>query len=144
VFTDDDPDCPCGAPAECQEYPRAKADRAHILARWQADYGDAEDIAPEDIDKPANIALLCHECHRKDPEPATRREHLDWMCAERDRQAKASATFREFLRSNPQRDWPVLHALLSAMLPDSHTRRYEFADEFLAYARQKEDAEVGQ
>ena len=63
-FTDDDPECPCGAPAECQEYPRAKADKAHIVARWQADFGDAEDIAPEDIDKPANIALLCHECRQ--------------------------------------------------------------------------------
>jgi hypothetical protein len=137
-FTDDDPDCPCGAPAECQEYPRVKADKAHIVARWQADFGDAVDIAPEDIDKPANIALLCHECHRKDPEPATRREHLDWMCAERDRQAKASAALREFLRSNGDQDCPILHSLVFASLPDGHSRRAEAADEFIAYHRQME------
>jgi hypothetical protein len=59
------------------------------------------------------------------------------MCAERDRQAKASAVFREFIGSSPQRDWPVLHSLVSAMLPDSHPRRYELADEFIAYAARR-------
>jgi hypothetical protein len=49
------------------------------------------------------------------PEPATRREHLDWMCAERDRQAKAGAALHEFIRSNGARDSPILHSLVSAM-----------------------------
>lgn len=137
-WTEDDPECPCGAPADCQEYPRAKADKAHIVARWQADVGDAEDIAAEEIDKPANIALLCHECHSKDPGTATRREHLDWMCAERGRLARARAAWHEFMRSSGDRDSLILQSLVFAMQPDGQVRRAEVADEYIASALQME------
>ena len=62
------------------------------------------------------------------------------MCAERDRQARARAALHEFMfiRSNGDRDSPVLHSLVSAMGPDGQSRRAEVADEFIAWVRQME------
>jgi hypothetical protein len=135
-FADADPDCRCGDPARCDAYPRAAADRAHIVARWQVGYGDAEGLDPEGLDAPANIALLCHECHRRDPEPPTRREHLDWMCAERDRQARARRAFFEYTEGRPL-DYasPILHSLVAEMLPDTHLRRAQAVEDIIEAAR---------
>lgn len=58
--------------------------------------------------------------------------------AERDRQAKAGAALHEFIRPNGDRDSPILHSLVFAMLPDGQVRRAEVADEYIASARQME------
>jgi hypothetical protein len=131
-WEDPDPDCTCGNPERCGAYPRARADRAHIVARWQAAYGDAE-MDPRGIDALDNMALLCHECHRVNPEPPDRRSYLDWLMAERKRQYDAKAGFAEWIKANPSVDpnSPILHALIMAMLPDTHPRRAQLATEIV-------------
>jgi hypothetical protein len=76
--TTEDLDCDCGkSPADCREYPRVRADRAHMVPHWVRGDNDVE-----------NIILLCHHCHRINPEPDNpvtgRRLYLDWLCSERD------------------------------------------------------------
>jgi len=59
--------------------------RAHIQPRWRLAIGGAEGIEPAMVDAPENILLLCEHCHKRDPEPRTRQEYLDWICDYRDR-----------------------------------------------------------
>ena len=62
-----EPDCADEA-ASCQ--------RAHIIAKRRGGGNNVENVAP-----------LCDYCHAVDPEPETRKEWLEWACAERRRQA---------------------------------------------------------
>jgi hypothetical protein len=134
-FQDADPECACGNPEGCDAYHRAKADRAHIVARWQADFGDTE-LNPSVIDALDNIALLCHECHRVNPEPPDRQSYLDWLMAERKRQDDAKAAFAAWGKANPDADRtsPVVHALIMAVLPDTHPDRVQIATQIVQAA----------
>jgi hypothetical protein len=82
------PECGCGSFAICREYPRARLDRAHMVP-WSVCHENRVD----------NIVLLCHECHRINPEPSSprtgRREYLDWVCTKRDVKAAAFEALRK-------------------------------------------------
>jgi hypothetical protein len=71
------PECDCGDPTRCSEYPRFYGDRAHLVP-----------FSVCNENKPDNIIPLCHNCHRINPEPSDpatgRRKCLDWLCQERD------------------------------------------------------------
>jgi hypothetical protein len=49
----DAPECDCGDPTRCSEYPRFYGDRAHLVPF---------SVCSEN--KPDNIIPLCHNCHR--------------------------------------------------------------------------------
>jgi hypothetical protein len=97
------PECQCGSLATCREYPRARPDRAHMIP-WS--------VCQEN--KIENIVLLCHECHRINPEPSNpgtgRREYLDWLCAKRDVNAAAFEALRKLQE-------PVTVTDLAMLLP---------------------------
>lgn len=76
--TTEDLDCDCGKTSTaCREYPVVRADRAHIVPHAVCGENRVE-----------NIILLCHHCHRINPEPddpvTGRRQYLSWLCSERD------------------------------------------------------------
>lgn len=81
-----------------EEFPDSDLERAHLVPVWRYGMGDVADGLQESVE---NYVLLCHWCHKEDPEPLTRQEHLDWMAAYRQQQHDALEALHEYIRSRP-------------------------------------------
>ena len=128
----DAPECDCGDPTRCSEYPRFYGDRAHLVP-----------FSVCNENKPGNIIPLCHNCHRINPEPSDpvtgRRKYLDWLCQERDAIhyqlriiASAAAAIQTQAIEDFRRDGSV-HPLILVLANFPHPRNdaHEVAKEML-------------
>jgi len=97
---------------------KVRADRAHIVARWQVAYGDATELPTFNVDTVDNIVLLCHRCHKEDPETNNRRAQLDWMIAYRDERQRAKKAVDDLLDAGATYDSPAVEFLVKAGMPN--------------------------
>jgi hypothetical protein len=82
-----------------EEIPETDLERAHMVPVWRYGMGDVADGLQESVE---NYVLLCHWCHKEDPEPLTRQEHLDWLAAYRQQQHEAQEALDKYRKDKPE------------------------------------------
>lgn len=85
-----------------------------------------------------NYVLLCHWCHKEDPEPKTRQEHLDWLSAYRIQQKESLDKLYEYGKTISIEEYdtdPIVFALMKQVMPN-YPRKNDLLRERLMAARE--------